>query len=148
MSKSDLLPLALLYVDGSESIDGITRFQKLVFLAQKETDIGIGFDFEADKYGPFSSDLYNAIDELENRGLIRQETEYTRGGNEKYVYSLTPQGQQAARKILNKDNTAIEQVFDAAEEIKSQHNDQTLERLLRYVYGNYEGYTENSELDI
>jgi uncharacterized protein YwgA len=53
MTNQSLLPLALLYADGQRKIEGITRFQKLVFLAQEETDIEEKFEFTPDNYGPF-----------------------------------------------------------------------------------------------
>lgn len=148
MTNPHLLPLALLYVDRSRKIDGITRFQKLAFLAQKDGGLGELFEFEADKYGPFSKDLYSSIDALQGREMIKCETATTRGGNEKYVYSLTGLGQRAAKSQLAKDDNEIKGLFDIAQKIKTDHNDQPLDRLLRYVYKKYPDYTVNSELDI
>jgi len=146
MASAELLPLALLFVDGGRPVEGITRFQKLVFLAQKEEDVNNVYDFYSDKYGPFSSELYNALDDFEERDLVRQETEYTRGGNEKHVYSLTDYGRKVMRKA--RENNKYDDVFEAAQNIKRQHNDTPLDRLLRIVYNRYPDYTDESELDI
>lgn len=147
MASADLLPLALLYVDRGRSVEGITRFQKLVFLAQKEEEgVEKAFDFYPDKYGPFSSELYNALDDFEDRNLIRQETEHTRGGNEKHVYSLTPYGRKVMRKA--REDEKYDDVFEAAQKIKQKHNEMPLDRLLRIVYNRYPDYTDKSELDI
>lgn len=91
MSNPKLLPLALLHI-GGESIDGATRFQKLVFLAQEETDLDEIFHFRADKYGPFSPELAQTLDLLEERGLINKEVQTTRAGHERFEYGLTRRG--------------------------------------------------------
>lgn len=45
-----LLILAILAANDGEEIEGITRMQKLVFLAQKETDLDGGYNFEPHDY--------------------------------------------------------------------------------------------------
>ncbi len=71
--------LLLLYVPGpkgteAEPIRGRTRLQKLLFLAKEDYGLGGVFEgfpeFEPYKYGPFSSELYDDLDFLENLGLI------------------------------------------------------------------------------
>lgn len=147
MASADLLPLAFLYTDNQRAIEGVTRFQKLVFLAQQETSLEGGYEYEPDQYGPFSSELYSALEELERKGLIKQATETTRSGNEKYVYSLTKKGQLVVQKILNDEKYEdASEVFDYAQEIKRKHNEEPLDRLLRYVYNEYSSYTENSTI--
>jgi DNA-binding PadR family transcriptional regulator len=147
MSGVDLLPVALLYVDRQKSIEGITRFQKLIFLLDEETDLDVGYDFRPDNYGPFSPELYNVIETLEDRDLVNREVKHTRGGNEKFVYSLTESGRKVAKRVLEREDD-VKEVFDAAQEVKQKHNDQSLERLLRYVYNKYPDYTSETKLDI
>lgn len=146
MTNPYLLPLAMLYVDGRREVDGVTRFQKLVFLAQEEAGLGDLFTFESHKYGPFSKELYKGLDELESKNLVRQEKVRTRSGNEKIVYTLTGRGQQVLKHYLNNDEEDVKPVFDAVQKIKQEHNDKPLERLLRYVYNKYPDYTGESEI--
>lgn len=148
MAQSRLLPLALLYVDNSREIDGATKFQKLVFLAQEETNLGKPFDFRADKYGPFSPELHATLEELEKRDLIAKDVVSNRSGNEKYNYRLTQRGRSAVQKLRKKnDKDLFEKILRQADEIKREYNEQPLDRLLKYVYSKYSSYTSESELE-
>lgn len=147
MTNAKLLPLALLHAAEGQSVDGITRLQKLVFLTQQENDFESEYDFMAYDYGPYSKQLYDALDKLEERDLIAKDTEYTRSGNEKYIYSLTEEGEQAAERYLY-DDTGSSALVDAASEICDQFNDKTLEHLLQYVYNEYPDFTTRSKLNL
>lgn len=60
----------------SDSINGITRFQKLLFLLEREADLkpeGDGFQFEPWKAGPYSAGLYDDLELLDNLGYIQSE---------------------------------------------------------------------------
>src|SRR5262245_61588211 len=59
---------------GKAAISGITRLEKLLFLLQNETDFeGIArfFVFEPHNFGPFSKEVYEAVDLLEGFELIQ-----------------------------------------------------------------------------
>lgn len=63
-------------LDKSGSINGITRFQKLLFLLEREGQLvpeGDGFQFEAWKAGPYSAGLYDDLELLDNLGYIQSE---------------------------------------------------------------------------
>lgn len=148
MTNTKFLPLALLYANGRR-IEGITRLQKLVFLAQHEqleSNEG-GYDFKPYKYGPYSEGLTEALETFEERGYVQKDVETTRNGNEKYVYSLTPDGHKIVKEgLLNDDGD--NPLFDAAKVVKKGYNQEPIEYLLRYVYNNYPSFAEKSELDI
>lgn len=147
MAQEQLLPLALLYVDRSKEIDGATKFQKLVFLAQEEEKgMGKPFDFRSDKYGPFSPELYATLEELERRGLIEKEVRQNRSGKEKHNFRLTAEGRNVVQR-LREESEAFEQVLERADSLKRKYNSMPLDRLLKYVYTNYEKYTDKSKLD-
>jgi len=60
----------------SEGLGGITRLQKYLYLLEKEggfTPKEGNFQFEAYKAGPYSSQLYDDLEFLENLGLIESE---------------------------------------------------------------------------
>src|SRR3954464_11076553 len=56
--------------------DGITRLEKLVFLLKQETDfdseVSDPFTFEAYHYGPYSREIYDAVDFLKAMQLISE----------------------------------------------------------------------------
>lgn len=149
MSDLTLLPLALLYVTDEQTIDGITRFQKLVFLAQfePETDLGEIFEFEPGQYGPYSEELAAALDVLEDRDVVDREVVTTRGGNEKYVYSLTEEGEEFVREQLASDDD-LDHLFEVSKAVERGFNDVPLNRLLHYVRRNYPDYTVEKEMGI
>ena len=75
ISRRSLLFL-LIGVDAQPSgLGGITRLQKLMFLLEKEeyVDLLDGFEFEAYKAGPYSPQLYDDLEFLENLGYIEGE---------------------------------------------------------------------------
>jgi hypothetical protein len=60
----------------TDSIVGITRLQKMLFLLEQEGHVharGDGFAFEPYKAGPYSSRLYDDLELLENLKLVRSE---------------------------------------------------------------------------
>lgn len=145
MPNFKLFPLALLYV-GGDSIDGATKFQKLVFLAQEETDLPEIFDYQADKYGPFSPELAQVLEVLEDRGLIEKDTRTTRAGHDRYDYRLTTRGHKIASEMAKDEE--FEPLFENGEEVKTSHNHKPLDSVLKYVYRKYPDKTVNTELDL
>lgn len=149
MTNTKFLPLALLYVNGGRQVEGITRLQKLVFLAQQEylEEDESGYDFDPYKYGPYSEELTHTLELFEDRGYIEKNVETTRNGNEKYTYSLTDEGWKIVKQGLL-DGSEDSQLFEVAKKVKDAHNREPIERVLRYVYNKYPSYAEKSELDI
>jgi uncharacterized protein YwgA len=149
VTNTKFLPLALLYVNGGRQVDGITRLQKLVFLAQQEKldEDEDGYDFAPYKYGPYSAELTHALELFEDRGYVNKTVETTRNGNEKYTYSLTDDGRKMVKQGLLGDG-GNNRLFEAAEAVKDAHNREPIERVLRYVYNKYPSFAEQSELDI
>jgi len=70
----------------NESLGGMTRLQKYLFLLEKEGGVqpeGDVFHFEAYKAGPYSSKLYDDLEFLENLGLL--ESQVTGTATEKEI---------------------------------------------------------------
>lgn len=141
-----LAPIALLYTRGSASIDGATRFQKLIFLAQMEEDLGEKYEFHEGKYGPYSPTLSSDLRYFEENGYIERNAVTNSAGNEKHVFGLTDEGYTLARKMIDKGS--FDAILQSATRTKSKFNNWSLDRLLEYVYGRYPGYITRSELDI
>jgi len=145
MSSQSDLPLVFLYTDGRTAIEGATRFQKLVFLTQQETDLPSKYSYHADKFGPFSPELADDLEALRHKGYMDRDVETNAVGNEKYIYSLTPDGQNRASRLLIDAN---EWVFECIEGVKAEYNELPLQQLLKIVYRNYDDYATGTELDL
>jgi len=144
-----LLPMALLYACDGEEIEGRTRLQKLVFLMEQEIDDEIEqvlqspkYSFVPYDYGPFSRELYDDLDRLEEDGLIEVEEEDTTDGKVKYTYRLTEEGESWVQLQLSEHSPGA--VFQFAEELKGTYNDMLLSDLIDRVYAEYPEYAENS----
>ncbi len=72
VSRRTLLFLLLGVDSGPNGLGGITRLQKLMFLLEREEGIDSidGFEFEPYKAGPYSPQLYDDLEFLENLGYI------------------------------------------------------------------------------
>lgn len=141
-----LLPIALLYTRGSRSIDGATRFQKLMFLAQEESELNSVYAFHADNFGPYSHELTSDLEYFIQEGYIEKNTVTNSVGNEKHVFGLTNKGIKVAQSMAQKEK--YKPILQQADWIKSKFNDWNIERLLKYVYKKYPQYTIESELDL
>ena len=140
IKKSDLI-LLLLNGDNKYPIDGITRFEKLVFLTQKEIldkwdDVKVKFNFEPDRFGPLATEIYDEIDFLKSVGMIKEE--------DGKKYEITDKGK---RFLEMKTYQRIhEDVRKRISDIKEKHGREKLDDLLRYVYSNYPDFTVKSEI--
>jgi len=170
---SDFL-LLLLYVPGAsgkvgEPIKGITRLQKMLFLLVQETEIGKKFDeklsFQAYKYGPFSSELYDSIDFLKEMELI--ETKYQKYDVltqkiEELEYEEDYESMEEKSKpdtievfkLGNVGRAMAEDIFEELDEnqknelegIKKAVNSLPYLELIRFVYKKYPDYAKVSEI--
>lgn len=145
--NAKLLPLALLEANDEEPVEGITRFMKLVFLAQEEEELGQEFyEYEAGQYGPYSKELYDDLDKLEARRFVEKVPEPTRAEKDKQVYKLAPKGKNALEGARESDD--LSELAEAVNHIKGEYNAMGLWELLEYVYGEYPEMAANSVLDI
>jgi uncharacterized protein YwgA len=161
--------LALLYIGGkrkaiNEEIEGNTRLEKLIFLIEQETILKkylTNFNYEPYNFGPYSSEVFDAIEALINAGLVnssrsssveyldevdRYQIEYQSGDdgeNSKntIIYSLTSEGIKVASALLN---SLTPQERNEITMIKTRYNSIGLKQLLQYVYRKYPKYTTES----
>ncbi|MBU4373405.1 MAG: hypothetical protein KJ714_02985 [Euryarchaeota archaeon] len=162
------LLVALLYAKGvsgkiNEPIRGITRLEKLVFLLQKEGKFKEFYEFEAYDYGPWSGDIHDDIETLEEGKLAKIQTEkvkvFAEVSDEKEcvehetfdeesayptevkLYSLSDNGLRAGEKVF--EQLTLEERQKILE-IKRKYNSIPLVDLLKYVYTKYpEAATES-----
>lgn len=172
-SAADLM-VALLHSPGStgktfEEIKGITRLEKLVFLLLKEGDfedkLAEELDYEAYDYGPYSGEVYDLVEALEDIGVLnvdRKETsdfkenideiylEYSEDQNpplDKHIdiYRLDEEKGEKIWQENVKDKFTSEEL-KKIERIKSKYNEIELRELLTYVYENYPESTKESKI--
>ncbi len=166
----------LLYCRGSknklaEPIRGITKLDKLLYLAVKETAIGLLLDkeleFEAYDYGPYSSQVYDAIETLKDAGLVAVGTEpcvtYDEVSDadlmdrevateqesiplkrtELQVYRLSESGMKAGSRLFE---LLTPEEREGICSIKKKFNAAPLKHLIEYVYKNYPESTVKSKI--
>lgn len=143
-----LLPLSLLYAADRHRIQGRTRMQKFVFLAQERLEReGLQpYRYIAYDYGPFSKDLAEALNEYEENELLEESAERTWDGSKKYIYTLTPKGERNFERNLREspDDEELRLIRDVSKEVVDEFNKLSYSKLLDYVYEEYPEYAENS----
>ena len=178
ISKSDLI-LLLLYSKGSsgknnESIQGITRLMKLLFLLDNEKDFNSPFNFQPYKMGPFSSEVYPELEFLQSFPRPDKPLIQTRVSSSTNL-SVNPEQLKLVddMAVLDDEDSSIaasevnkefllspigEKVAgqlwndldggskDMIEKVKKQYGGLTLRNLLRHVYSEYPDMTVNSEI--
>lgn len=139
--------LRLLYAPQTEkrktSIEGKTRLVKGLFLVDRmfkeKYGEGTGFEFEAYKYGPFDSDIYDELDALRADELVEiQSTGKYQANN----IVLTSDG-------IEKAEEAFEELTEEQQEllswIKGKHVQQPVDQLLSFVYNEYPDMADETE---
>jgi uncharacterized protein YwgA len=144
-----MLPMALLDACEESCVEGRTRLQKLVFLMEQELDEvatasldSPDYNFIPYDYGPFSKELYDDLDSLEEAGLIEVEEEPMADGKVKYIYQLTEQGESWVQNQLV--DSSADKAHSLAEHLASEYNDMLLSDLIDEVYAEYPVYAKNS----
>jgi uncharacterized protein YwgA len=150
MRSPKLLPLALLALNEEGEIEGITRFQKLVFMAQKEIPNlqTREYTFKSYDYGPFSKELYDDIDALVGNGYVERAIQQTGNGNEKHIYSLTEKGRAYIHQILESESGSEDLEVESLRQLKDEYNDMPILQLIRRVYNKHPEYAEDSKLEV
>ena len=161
--------LLILFAGGSkkaenEEIEGNTRLVKLLFILEQETDFKKylnDFIYEPYNFGPYSSEVFDAIEALINAGLVEANKSSSEGyldevdrfqiesqsgenvDNQKntVIYSLTEEGRRVASALFQNLN---QQERDELTMIKRKFNSINLRKLLQYVYRKYPKYTTES----
>ena len=170
LEQADLILLLLAAPTKHEQLqfrcNGITRLEKLLFLVEQETaldeEIDETFPFEPYHYGPYSKQVYDAVDMLESLQLLdERRVQVTPGldlgeevetldefdlNEDEYVERqlfLTQDGRDVAR-VLSRQLSPKGK--DALTEIKDRYGGMSLRSLLRYVYSSYPDFTTKSRI--
>ncbi|MCK4729888.1 MAG: hypothetical protein KAT28_01075 [Candidatus Aenigmarchaeota archaeon] len=127
----------LLFLKHAKKIEGKTKFQKMMFLAQKENKLSKEFEFIKYNYGPYSFELTKDIDALEKEGFLTIEKEEFATDNEfsgkRFLFQLTKKGEKFVKD--NKNN------FEADSKVINgtvkKWNKKPMNDIIRYVYSKY-----------
>lgn len=145
-----------------DRIEGITRLEKLVFLLENETKLGklLSEDpaFRADRFGPFSAKVYEAIDMLLLARLVEDSSSPSLTPDDSWeaemVVGIEPADQYATRNVTLTPKgrkyyeALIRELPPWAEgelrDFKERFATVPLRQLIRYVYQRYPKMTERS----
>jgi hypothetical protein len=136
------------------SVPGITRLEKLLYLLDREASVGKyvdePFEFRPYDLGPYSRQVYEAVEVLEAADLLREELVYSGRdidmvegklagideepeGTERRFY-LTEDGEKVAALLAKQ---APKPLLEALTNSKDTYGPWSLRRLIHYVYTRY-----------
>jgi uncharacterized protein len=144
--------------------DGITRLEKLLFLVEKETDISNEIDetfpFEPYHYGPYSKEVYQAVDLLTALQLLderRIDASSSLDVSEEFEaldeFDISDDRYIERQLLLTSDGRDVANVLSRQlspkgkselTRIKDSYGGMSLRQLLRYVYASYPEYASKS----
>ncbi len=159
---------------GRHRLSGITRLEKLLFLLERETGFeGVGefFLFEAHNFGPFSKEVYEAVEFLSSCELIEVQDKtygslYSTSDEAKLLseiseseapdnqsassdvtekqFSLTDNGRKVAK--IMRDSVAKRRPSDVEQldDVVRKYGARPLNQLIRYVYRQHPDMTGKS----
>ena len=125
----------LLYLFIFGAMKGRTRFEKLLYLQKEELRFVKGnfYSFQWYHYGPFSKELLDDLNDLQDENLISveaREVDMNSGIAHLYIYRLTSKGKELIPGILQEFPP---ETLKKLENLK-RFNAMPLEKLKEYVY--------------
>lgn len=143
-------------------LNGILRLEKLVFLALKEREevsalFCDSYAYDAYHLGPYSKEVYEAVDVLEEAGLVEEVKEIGSDALDELeeVESGAAEQQGIERRFrLTSDGAEVAGLLSrhypdlvkALSRIKDKYGRMPSRQLLRYVYEKYPSYTGRSRI--
>lgn len=151
--RTDVVFLLFYY---AESIRGVTKVQKLLFLIEQETEFfqsyrdNIDFEFSPYKMGPFSQHVYQELqfllqlDAIETKDLDRTSPELVHDSElVNKEFTITEKGMKIAIEL----NSLLEEEYrQELQRLVEDYSDLQLSELLRHIYTEYPAYAEESEI--
>lgn len=139
----------------AETVEGVTKLQKLLFLIEQETEFfgayqeDIAFEFAPYKMGPFSEHVYEEIEFLLSLNAIESEPLDQRFPNvddstvAEKQFSITPKGRKIAAELEKQLEVEYREELQT---VVGRYNQMALTELLEYVYQEYPAYAAESEI--
>lgn len=145
-------------------LPGITRLEKLVFLAERETPVAQWLteasDFRSHKFGPFSAKVYRAVELLSRANMLVESAARARDTEDRWedinvigedvdpyterTFRLTERGQKYYRALVAELSHADPETV--LRSFKNRYAGLPLTQLVRYVYRAYPEFTDKSEI--
>ncbi len=127
----------LLFLKHAKKIEGKTKFQKMMFLAQKENKLSKEFEFIKYNYGPYSFELTKDVETLEKEGFLTIEKEEFTTDNKfsgkRFMFQLTKKGEKFVKD--NKNDFEIDSKI--INETVKKWNKKPMGDIIKYVYSKY-----------
>jgi hypothetical protein len=169
--RSDLMVL-LLYVAGAtnqiaDSVRGMVRLMKLVFLAQKHPSaarlLPLQYDFQPHKYGPLATGVYDDLQVLIWSELVKR-TEFDEDGMpvthmwengeppdtnfsaRNAVYELSPEGLDYAVRLYRKLETSEPELLASMFQLKALLARMSWQQAVMMIYEMYPEYRVESDV--
>ena len=155
-----LLATPTRWEDATNRINGITRLEKLLFLVDKECNYGEvleqSFAFVPYHYGPYSKEVYEAVELLEEAGLIREQRGFTDSeldrAEELFYSGMATEISYERQFILTEDGRTVAnflfrghpQLESEIKRIKDTYAGLPLQALIYHVYTEYPDYAAKS----
>lgn len=139
LNKTELV-LLVLGACGGSPVAGMTRLTKLVFLSEREVLTGRGdmrerFRFVPDKFGPFTTEMYDQTEFLESVGMLERDEKR---------FQITGKGRRflEAKTYRRTPRRIVRGISD----LKEKYAPLELDDLLAHVYTTYPEYAIRSEI--
>ena len=185
INRTELL-LSLLYADtdqesaldpqNSESVEGITRLEKLLFLLKKKEGFlesvpqNDDFQFVPFRMGPWTEAVYDEVDFLESLGLLSKsslkkrsiedqahnEELFGEGILDKYQLKVSSSSDTESEifSLTEKGREIAKVIWEKLSEdeklrifrVKKRYNKMNLNQFLRYIYKTFPNYSVDSEI--
>ena len=155
-----LLATPTRWEEATNRINGITRLEKLLFLVDKECNYGDALDepfvFVPYHYGPYSKEVYEAVELLEEAGLIIEQRGFTDSeldrAEELFYSGVATEISYERQFILTDDGRSVAsylfrnhpQLEAEISRIKDTYAGLSLQTLIYHVYTEYPDYAAKS----
>ncbi len=117
-----------------------TKLQELLFIIKKETNIRLDLHFTPCNYGPFSKKVYDIIENIEERGLVKVESLNVQDKSLRLI-TLTSAGKAEGEKAYSELN---EKYRSSLDDIITRWGSEPLMSIVLYTYLTYPEMTKNS----
>lgn len=127
---------------------GRTRLVKAMFLVQRkmEEEFGIdaGFEFEAYKYGPFDEGVYEAVEDLQLKNLVKKTPSHEHDSlKDQPKYEVTLRGAELGEGLWENLDPGQKKLLRW---VRYKQASRPIGSLLSYVYRTYPDMTTESEI--
>lgn len=134
--------LSTIYYSGGE-LKNKHRLHKLLFLLQEERMDPSIYSFTKYDYGPYSKQINREVENLVDKELIFVNIERTLGGNKRYEYSITENGERFVELIEEENSSVHDEILLPAKENCDEYCELGLRSLFETIYDDYPEYKDS-----